>query len=103
MSDIGIVAMAAGLTAWAIKMGFWHMAAVYLFPLVFTNCWLVLYTWLQHTDVDVPHFEVCFVVLVALVLARYPFFSRSVLVHACVHVSSLCSLVYLCKDVHERE
>ena len=21
------------------------------------NFWLVLYTWLQHTDVDVPHFE----------------------------------------------
>ena len=22
-----------------------------------TNCWLVLYTWLQHTDVDIPHFD----------------------------------------------
>jgi hypothetical protein len=19
------------------------------------NCWLIVYTWLQHTDVDVPH------------------------------------------------
>jgi hypothetical protein len=59
LSDIGIAAMAAGLTFWAMNMGFWHMAAVYLGPLVFTNCWLVAYTWLQHTDVDVPHYEVC--------------------------------------------
>ena len=22
-----------------------------------TNCWLVLYTWLQHTDVDIPHYD----------------------------------------------
>lgn len=57
LSDIGIAAVAAGLTMWAMKMGFWHMAAIYLFPLAFTNCWLVLYTWLQHTDVDVPHYE----------------------------------------------
>mmetsp|Transcript_44824 Transcript_44824/g.105113 ORF Transcript_44824/g.105113 Transcript_44824/m.105113 type:complete len:470 (+) Transcript_44824:127-1536(+) len=57
MSDVGIVAMAGLLTAWAMTFGFWHMAALYLGPLAVTNCWLVLYTWLQHTDVDVPHYE----------------------------------------------
>jgi len=57
MSDVGIVAMMGVLTAWASTMGFWHMAALYLGPLAITNCWLVLYTWLQHTDVDVPHFH----------------------------------------------
>lgn len=57
ISDIGILAMAGLLAAWASAFGFWHMAALYLGPLAFTNCWLVLYTWLQHTDVDVPHFE----------------------------------------------
>merc|ERR1719310_2574980 len=56
MSDVGIVAMIAALTAWASTFGFWHMAAFYLGPLAITNCWLVMYTWLQHTDVDVPHF-----------------------------------------------
>ena len=52
MSDVGIVAMIAALTAWASTFGFWHMAAFYLGPLAFTNCWLVMYTWLQHTDVS---------------------------------------------------
>jgi len=56
-SDIGILAMCGILYSWAMKMGFWHMAALYLGPLMVTNCWLVLYTWLQHTDVDVPHYE----------------------------------------------
>ena len=23
---------------------------------LWTNFWLVLYTWLQHTDIDLPHF-----------------------------------------------
>ena len=31
--------------------------ALYAAPLMVTNCWLVLYTWLQHTDVDIPHFD----------------------------------------------
>eukprot|EP00286_Rhodomonas_abbreviata_P005688 CAMPEP_0181315896 /NCGR_PEP_ID=MMETSP1101-20121128/15613_1 /TAXON_ID=46948 /ORGANISM="Rhodomonas abbreviata, Strain Caron Lab Isolate" /LENGTH=568 /DNA_ID=CAMNT_0023423121 /DNA_START=141 /DNA_END=1844 /DNA_ORIENTATION=+ len=57
LSDVGILAMVGVLTAWAMKFGFWHMAALYLGPLAVTNCWLVLYTWLQHTDVDVPHYE----------------------------------------------
>ena len=28
------------------------MAALYLGPLAVTNCWLVMYTWLQHTEVQ---------------------------------------------------
>ncbi len=47
ISDVGIIAVIAGLYAWASTFGFWHMAALYLGPLAFTNCWLVLYTWLQ--------------------------------------------------------
>ena len=42
------------LAYWASTMGFAHMAALYLGPLAITNCWLVLYTWLQHTDVRCP-------------------------------------------------
>lgn len=56
LSDIGIVAMVGLLTTWAMNFGFWHMAALYLGPLTVTNCWLVMYTWLQHTDTDLPHF-----------------------------------------------
>jgi hypothetical protein len=51
LSDVGIVAMAGVLTAWAVKFGVWNMMALYMGPLAITNCWLVMYTWLQHTDV----------------------------------------------------
>jgi len=54
-SDIGVVAMCAALAAWSSKFGLMSMLALYAGPLVFTNMWLVGYTWLQHTDVDVPH------------------------------------------------
>mmetsp|Transcript_21086 Transcript_21086/g.58102 ORF Transcript_21086/g.58102 Transcript_21086/m.58102 type:complete len:451 (-) Transcript_21086:420-1772(-) len=57
LSDVGIVGMLGALGFWVSKMGFWHMAAIYGGPLMVANCWLVLYTWLQHTDVDVPHWE----------------------------------------------
>ena len=30
--------------------------ALYVGPYFVVNFWLVLYTWLQHTDVEVPHF-----------------------------------------------
>ena len=35
----------------------WPVVALYVGPYLVCNFWLVLYTWLQHTDVDVPHFE----------------------------------------------
>ena len=31
------------------------MVRHWLGPYLVVNCWLVGYTWLQHTDVDVPH------------------------------------------------
>ena len=54
-SDLGVVAMLGFLWAMARRFGGWSVAALYVGPLLFTNCWLVGYTWLQHTDVDVPH------------------------------------------------
>jgi len=54
-SDIGIVAMLGFLGACAAKFGLMSVLALYGGPLLFTNMWLVGYTWLQHTDVDVPH------------------------------------------------
>jgi len=57
LSDVGLVAMTAVLYLWAQSTGLAAMAALYLAPLAVTNCWLVLYTWLQHTDVDIPHFD----------------------------------------------
>lgn len=57
LSDVGIVAMIGLLTAWSMTFSVWHMLALYVGPLCFTNCWLVMYTWLQHTDTDVPHYS----------------------------------------------
>ena len=54
-SDIGIAGMAAALWLMASKIGGTSVALLYAAPLCFTNMWLVGYTWLQHTDVDVPH------------------------------------------------
>ena len=56
-SDYGIAAMVAGLVAWGAVAGWQAPALLYGLPLAVTNMWLVLYTWLQHTDVDVPHFD----------------------------------------------
>lgn len=55
-SDIGVAFVAASAIAWAACNGPAEMMAIYGGPLIVVNAWLVLYTWLQHTDVDVPHF-----------------------------------------------
>jgi len=56
-SDVGVIAVLGALAAWAAHSGIATVMALYVGPYMVTNFWLVLYTWLQHTDVDVPHFE----------------------------------------------
>eukprot|EP01041_Mallomonas_annulata_P001824 gene1824-3534_t len=55
MSDVGIAGALAGLYFLTKKFGVSTMMAMYGGPLLVVNAWLVLYTWLQHTDVDIPH------------------------------------------------
>ena len=56
-SDLGVLAALGGLAAWAVAAGsILPVLALYVAPLLVTNAWLVGYTLLQHTDVDVPHF-----------------------------------------------
>jgi omega-6 fatty acid desaturase (delta-12 desaturase) len=57
LSDIGVVVMLGLLGWWACSAGLLTVLAVYVGPYLVVNVWLVLYTWLQHTDVDVPHFD----------------------------------------------
>jgi len=57
-SDIGIAAVVGALAAWTATHGFGEVMALYGGPLLVINAWLVTYTWLQHTDVDVPHFDI---------------------------------------------
>ncbi|KAK4538261.1 hypothetical protein CDCA_CDCA16G4286 [Cyanidium caldarium] len=56
LSDVGVLLVLAALVAWARTDGWRTMLLVYGGPYLVTNMWLVLYTWLQHTDVDVPHY-----------------------------------------------
>lgn len=42
--------------AWTACHGIGEVMALYGGPYLVINAWLVLYTWLQHTDTDVPHF-----------------------------------------------
>jgi omega-6 fatty acid desaturase (delta-12 desaturase) len=56
-SDIGIAFVVGALLASGLTNGFGQVMALYGGPLLVVNIWLVVYTWLQHTDVDVPHFS----------------------------------------------
>ena len=55
ISDIGIIVMVISLFYFVAQFGFIKVLAMYLGPLLVVNCWLVIYTWLHHTDTDVPH------------------------------------------------
>lgn len=55
LSDIGILGTVVALLTLAKAHGGPLVLAAYFGPLTVVNMWLVGYTWLQHTDVDVPH------------------------------------------------
>ena len=57
LSTVGVLAMLGLLGWWASVAGIAPVLALYVGPYLVVNFWLVLYTWLQHTDVDIPHFE----------------------------------------------
>ena len=54
-STAGVAAALGVLGWWAAKAGTGAVMALYGGPLLVINMWLITYTWLQHTDVDVPH------------------------------------------------
>jgi fatty acid desaturase len=57
LSTATTVASLAGLIyISATKYGFLPVLLWYLNPYFFVNAWLVLYTWLQHTDPSIPHY-----------------------------------------------
>jgi len=57
LSTITEVATIAGLF-YAAQFHFGHLPVIlwYWCPYMVTNAWLVLYTWLQHTDPSIPHY-----------------------------------------------
>jgi len=57
LSDLGLVLALAALTWLSINYSFASMIKFYFAPYLWVNFWLVLITYLQHTDVRVPHFR----------------------------------------------
>ena len=55
ISDFGIGIVLIGLSLLILKYGLIPVIGMYFGPLLVINCWLVIYTWLHHTDTDVPH------------------------------------------------
>jgi len=55
ISDIGVGLVIMGLIFSITKFGIFLIMGLYFGPLLVVNCWLVIYTWLHHTDSDVPH------------------------------------------------
>lgn len=57
ISDLGVLSTLSLLFYLSTIYGFPIIFALYGGPYLIINSWLVLYTWLQHTEVDVPHFN----------------------------------------------
>mmetsp|Transcript_21292 Transcript_21292/g.37089 ORF Transcript_21292/g.37089 Transcript_21292/m.37089 type:complete len:797 (+) Transcript_21292:91-2481(+) len=56
LSTLGVVLTLSGLAVAAWTYGPGAVVVYYFLPYLWCNFWLVLYTWLQHTDPDVPHY-----------------------------------------------
>lgn len=57
LSDVGVLLWIGGLIYASMEFGFGTMMRVYGFPYLWVNSWLVLITFLQHTDPMLPHYR----------------------------------------------
>jgi omega-6 fatty acid desaturase (delta-12 desaturase) len=57
LSDLGIVLWLAAVSTSIYTFGFSTVFRVYLVPYLWVNHWLVLITFLQHTDPILPHYR----------------------------------------------
>lgn len=56
-SNLGIGLMIYLLYLWVQWTSFWEVMALYGGPYFAMNAWLTGYTWLQHTDENIPHYD----------------------------------------------
>ena len=56
-SNLGLLAMVALLIIASAQYSLLRVLCVYGLPYLVINMWLTTYTWLQHTNTDVPHFS----------------------------------------------
>ncbi|WP_254980434.1 fatty acid desaturase [Cyanobium sp. ATX 6A2] len=57
LSNLGLVVMLLALALASLQFSLARVLCVYGLPYLVINAWLVAYTWLHHTDVDIPHFS----------------------------------------------
>ncbi|MEI6358818.1 MAG: fatty acid desaturase [Synechococcus sp. ELA619] len=57
VSNLGLLAMVIALILASIQFSPARVLLVYGLPYLVINAWLVAYTWLQHTDTNIPHFS----------------------------------------------
>lgn len=57
LSDLGVLLWLSAIITWSMQRGFLEMFRIYLVPYLWANHWLVLITFLQHTDPLVPHYR----------------------------------------------
>ncbi|KAI0261108.1 delta-12 fatty acid desaturase protein [Gloeopeniophorella convolvens] len=57
ISDLGVVAWAAAVIYYSLQVGFLEVFRVYLVPYLWVNHWLILFTYLHHTDPMLPHYR----------------------------------------------
>jgi fatty acid desaturase len=56
-SNLGILLVLLALAWLSFEFSIARVLCVYGLPYIVINFWLVTYTWLQHTDVVIPHFS----------------------------------------------
>lgn len=56
-SNLGILVVLLLLGCLAIQFSWMRVLCVYGLPYLVVNVWLITYTWLQHSDLDIPHFS----------------------------------------------
>jgi len=56
ISDVALFGVFAVLYKWIQLTSFAHFLCVYFVPYLIVNFWLVLITYLQHTDLNLPHY-----------------------------------------------
>ena len=56
-SNLGLLAMVALLIIASVQFSLLRILCVYGLPYLVINMWLTTYTWLQHTNTDIPHFS----------------------------------------------
>ncbi|KAG8721421.1 hypothetical protein FRC09_007926 [Ceratobasidium sp. 395] len=57
LSDVGIFLWLAVVGTWIYRSGFLEVLTLYIIPYLWVNHWLVLITFLQHTDPLLPHYR----------------------------------------------